>query len=214
MAARKEILDFIIQEQTTTPPKWQEVEVYALRILEAYNERRADTLTLQNDLNELVASCKMCEQRGIKDATPNFEVAVMLLLQTALDWNICLPESEIKRYKNVKLFIIDNLAKYIRKTYRHHQMQHKIPPAECPKDLKLLFKKREDAEDFFHQYYGVTGKYVAEAYIGRSDVLPPNTERKGAIDVGKILYDTFVEPLEGEKGYCDPSTFYRHLKDR
>ena len=214
MAARKEILDFIIQEQTTTPPKWQEVEAYALRILEAYNERRADTLTLQNDLFELVASCKMCEQRGIKDATPNFEVAVMLLLQTALDWNICLPESEIKRYENVKLFIIDNLAKYIMETYSHQELRHGLPPAECPKELKDLFNKRKDAEPFFRQYYGMPGQYVAEAYIGRADVIPPNIGEKGPMPVGKILFDIFVKPLKGTSGYCDPSTFYRHLKDR
>ena len=62
MAARKEILDFIMLERTTTPPKHEEIENHLFRILEIYNNREADCITLQNDLFELVSSCKLYER--------------------------------------------------------------------------------------------------------------------------------------------------------
>ena len=133
MAARKEILDFILLERTETPPNSEKVQIYALRILDLYNERKADLLTLQNDLFELVATCKLYECGGMKHTTPDFEQAITLLLQTATDWELFLPETEIQRYERVSLFVIKNLADHIRKTYSHHQRQHQIqtqpPPA-------------------------------------------------------------------------------------
>ena len=127
MAARKEILDFIMLERTETPPTHEDVQAHALRITDIYNERKADLLTLQNDLFELVATCKMDERMGAKHATPDFEEAIMTLIMTATDWELFLPETEVQRYEKVRLNVIKNLADYIRETYSHHQKQHGTP---------------------------------------------------------------------------------------
>lgn len=164
MAARKEILDFILLERTETPPNSEKVQIYALRILDLYNERKADLLTLQNDLFELVANCKLYERGGMKHTTPDFEQAITLLLQTATDWELFLPETEIQRYERVSLFVIKNLADYIRGTYSH-QRQHQIqtqpqqpviveasqepgtPPPE--KEKRPRSRPKKEFEDFF-----------------------------------------------------------------
>ena len=129
MAARKEILDFIMLERTETPPNSEDVQAHALRITDIYNERKADLLTLQNDLFELVASCKLYERMGLKQKhlTPDFEQAIMILIMTATDWELLLPETEIQRYENVELNVIENLAEYIRNTYSHHYRLHSTP---------------------------------------------------------------------------------------
>lgn len=131
MAARKEIFDFIMAERkpdtSDALPTQDEVTAHTLRIIEIYNERKADLLTLQNDLFELIATCKMYERIGAKHATFDFECVITTLLQTAADWGLFLPEIEVQRYENVKLFCIENLADEIRETYRHHNMQHGTP---------------------------------------------------------------------------------------
>ena len=124
MAARKEILDFIMLERTETPPTHEDVQAHALRITDIYNDRKADLLTLKNDLFELVSECKIYERMGAKHTTPDFEEAIMMLLMTATDWELFLPETEVQRYEKVRLNVIENLADYIRKTYSRHQMQH------------------------------------------------------------------------------------------
>lgn len=131
MAARKEILDFIMLERKETPPTHEDVQAHALRIIDIYNERRADLLTLQNDLFELVASCKLYERMGLKYRTSDFETAIMILIMTATDWELYLPDSEVQRYENVKLNVIENLAVFIRDTYSHHHGQHN-PPEQTP----------------------------------------------------------------------------------
>ena len=127
MAARKEILDFIMLERTETPPTHEDVQAHALRIIDIYNERKADLLTLQNDLFELVSESKIYERMGAKHTTPDFEEVIMILIMTATDWELFLPETEVQRYENVSLNVIDDLADYIRETYSHHQMQHGTP---------------------------------------------------------------------------------------
>ncbi len=124
MAARKEILDFFMLERTETPPTHEDVQAHALRITDIYNDRKADLLTLQNDLYELVAQSKIYERMGAKHTTPDFEEAIMILIMTATDWELFLPETEVQRYENVSLNVIDNLADYIREIYSHHQMRH------------------------------------------------------------------------------------------
>ena len=124
MAARKEILDFIMLERTETPPTHEDVQAHALRITDIYNDRKADLLTLKNDLFELVSESKIYERMGAKHTTPDFEEAIMMLLMTATDWELFLPETEVQRYEKVRLNVIENLADYIRETYSHHQMQH------------------------------------------------------------------------------------------
>ena len=124
MAARKEILDYIMLERTATPPTNVERDACAMRLLEIYNERKADFLTLQNDLFELVSSCKIYERMGLKHATFDFEMAITMLLQTSTDWQIFLSETEIQRYEGVRLNFIENLAAYIRKQYAFHTKQH------------------------------------------------------------------------------------------
>lgn len=124
MAARKEILDFIMLERKETPPTHEDVQAHALRITDIYNDRKADLLTLKNDLFELVSESKIYERMGAKHTTPDFEEAIMMLLMTATDWELFLPETEVQRYEKVRLNVIENLADYIRETYSHHQMQH------------------------------------------------------------------------------------------
>ena len=126
MAARKEILDFIMLERTTTPPKHEEIENHLFRILEIYNNREADCITLQNDLFELVSSCKLYERAmKTKHTKYDFELVIMGLIQTAIDWQIFLPETEIKRYEEVRLNVVENLADYIRKKYSFHAKDDK-----------------------------------------------------------------------------------------
>ena len=127
MAARKEILDFIMLERTETPPTHEDVQAHALRITDIYNERKADLLTLQNDLFELVSESKIYERLGAKHTMPDFEEAIMTLIMTATDWGLFLPETEVQRYEKVSLNVIENLADFIRETYSHHQMQHGTP---------------------------------------------------------------------------------------
>ena len=124
MAARKEILDFIMLERKETPPTHEDVQAHALLITDIYNDRKADLLTLKNDLFELVSESKIYERMGAKHTTPDFEEAIMMLLMTATDWELFLPETEVQRYEKVRLNVIENLADYIRETYSHHQMQH------------------------------------------------------------------------------------------
>ena len=128
MAARKEILDFIMLERTTTPPKHEEIENHLFRILEIYNNREADCITLQNDLFELVSSCKLYERAmKTKHTKYDFELVIMGLIQTSIDWQIFLPENEIKRYEGVRLNIIENFADYIRKEYAAYARLHNNP---------------------------------------------------------------------------------------
>lgn len=128
MAARKEILDFFMLERRETPPTHEDVQAHALRITDIYNDRKADLLTLQNDLFELVSESKIFERLGAaKHTMPDFEEAIMILIMTATDWGLFLPETEVQRYEKVSLNVIQNLADYIRETYSHHQMQHGTP---------------------------------------------------------------------------------------
>lgn len=116
MGARKEILDFIMLEcNPQERPTLEMVSEHQLKIVEAYNERRADSLTLKNDIYELVTECKNYERIGIKYCAPDFELIIMAVLQTAKDWGITLDETEIQRYEGVSLNVIENLAEYIRK---------------------------------------------------------------------------------------------------
>lgn len=123
MAARKEIRDFVLQNRAIQAPKWQDVAIYALRILEAYNERKADDKTLKNDVFELVSSCKLAESMGWQYHNQNYELAILLLISTAADWDIYLSEEDIKRYKNVRMFTIEDLAQCITDEYKWRQQQ-------------------------------------------------------------------------------------------
>ena len=143
MAARKEILDFFMLERTETPPTHEDVQAHALRITDIYNERKADLLTLQNDLFELVSESKIIYERlGAKHTMPDFEEAIIILIMTATDWELFLPETEVQRYEKVSLNVIQNLADFIRETYSHHQMQHgtptpatQLPKVEVPQTM-------------------------------------------------------------------------------
>ena len=139
MAARKEIRDFVLQNRAIQAPKWQDVEIYALRILEAYNERKADDKTLKNDVFELVVSCQLAESRGWQYHNQNYELAIMLLISTAADWDIYLSEEDIKRYKNVRMDTIEDLAQYITDEYKWRQQQGTPPPCAPPegKDIPI-----------------------------------------------------------------------------
>ena len=144
MAARKEILDFIMLERTTTPPKHEEIEKHLFRIIEIYNNREADYLTLQNDLFELVSSCKSYERMmKAKHTKYDFELVIMLLLQTAMDWQIFLPETEIRRYEEVRLNMIENLADYIRKKYSYNAKLHN---SQSPPSAKLTTKEKQKSD--------------------------------------------------------------------
>lgn len=117
MAERKEIHDFIMAERNMEVSLSEEdVTTHTLQIIEIYNERKADLLTLKNDLWELMASLRLLERRGAeKKVTYDFMQIILILLQTAKDWHIFLPETEVKRYEGIKLGDIENLADYIRK---------------------------------------------------------------------------------------------------
>lgn len=124
MAARKEILDFIqMMRNHQTRPSLESVSDQTLKIVEIYNERKGDHFTLKNDMWELVTSAISNERRGIERTSFDFVSAITILLQTAADWGLYLPDTEIQRYEGVKIGLYDNLAKEIRQIYSHPHRQ-------------------------------------------------------------------------------------------
>ena len=119
MAARKEIIDFIEWERKN-PEASNDEELFEqlLKVVEIYSERKADTVTLVNDLLDLLCSCRQREMHNPKTAF-DYELVITSLIQSATDWNVILTEDEIKRFENVKVCDIKNLAEHIRTTYKH-----------------------------------------------------------------------------------------------
>ena len=133
MAARKEILDFIqMMRNHQTRPSLESVSDQTLKIVEIYNERKGDHLTLKNDMWELVTSAISNERRGIERTSFDFVSAITILLQTASDWGLYLPETEIQRYEGVKIGLYDNLAKEIRQIYSHPHRQPAVTKRDTP----------------------------------------------------------------------------------
>ena len=120
MAARKEIIDFIEWERKNPEASILEVSEQSLIVVEIYSERKADTVTLVNDLLDLVVSYKIRGKHDPKTAF-DYELVITSLIQSATDWNVILTEDEIKRFENVKVCDIKNLAEYIRTTYKPKQ---------------------------------------------------------------------------------------------
>jgi hypothetical protein len=173
MAARKEIRDFVLQNRAIQAPKWQDVEIYALRILEAYNERKADDKTVKNDVFGLVSSCKlferMAERMGWQYHTQNYKLAIMLLISASADYDIYLSEEDIKRYKNVRMFMIEDLAQYLTNEYKRQQQQGTPPPC-APPEKAVSWEKLEasdnDEDKIIKELFTLTGfkKFVGYSY--------------------------------------------------
>lgn len=133
MAARKEILDFIqMMRNHQTRPSLESVSDQTLKVVEIYNERKGDHFTLKNDIWELVTSAISNERRGIEKTSFDFVSAITILLQTAADWGLYLPDTEIQRYEGVKIGLYDNLAKEIRQIYSHPHRQPDVTKRDTP----------------------------------------------------------------------------------
>lgn len=145
MAARKEILDFIqMMRNHQTRPSLESVSDQTLKIVEIYNERKGDHFTLKNDMWELVTSAISNERRGIERTSFDFVSAITILLQTAADWGLYLPETEIQRYEGVKIGLYDNLAKEIRQIYSHPHRQPDVTKRDTPPEPQRLENLLQD----------------------------------------------------------------------
>lgn len=171
MAARIEVIDFInAEKKTDPPPTLEEVTNNALRIVEIYSKREADEITLHNDLLDLVSSCKMAERGGAKKyVIGDYEIAIIMLLDSATDWQIYLPETEVKRYEGVRLDIIENLAGYIRQLYTHSikkDAKKQLKEALSDTELIKIFQGNTDTLEEFLRYCeneNVDSRKAAEA---------------------------------------------------
>lgn len=158
MAARKEILDFIqMMRNHQTRPSLESVSDQTLKVVEIYNERKGDHFTLKNDMWELVTSAISNERRGIEKTSFDFVSAITILLQTAADWGLYLPDTEIQRYEGVKIGLYDNLAKEIRQIYSHPHRQPDVTKRDTtpePQRLENLLQdglKTDEAVNVFNK---------------------------------------------------------------
>lgn len=145
MAARKEIWDLILLHgDPTTPPNFKDVDKQIQLIVNKYNEQQADQRTLENDTWELalvythpkryfllppdhikkndkgediVVYKTKIGDRVITAIKDDFRLAIICLLQCALDWGIILPKGEIKKYERVHFKDGMTLALYISNLY-------------------------------------------------------------------------------------------------
>lgn len=232
MAKREEIEDLILLENSSTPPTIDERDAKIKNILKIYNERKADLLTLQNDIEELVYFCRLLERtkgvRGSKHVRYDFEYTIMLILITAEDWQIFLPESEIKRYEGVRLNMIENLAGYIRDQYAKYARQHNDPlttagqtTTEGTKNSKPTKQKEKagkkqaqkfstfflphvDAEKMLpilHEFMdGLIGKELAKHIVAITNVWIRQPEHKSVCKEFQAPESAYKEALD--KHYC------------
>lgn len=119
------------------PPTLQEWDSLIQDIVEIYNERRADVLTLENDISELIIYFCFYTKNQLETEKEQIKTAIIILLQTAKDWGIILSEKEISKYDAVEF--LDNtsrnakskvppyvsFASYLRKLYGMNKDQQK-----------------------------------------------------------------------------------------
>ena len=186
MAARQEIIDFINAERNTNVLLTnEEVNTLIFRILKIYSERKADIVTLRNDLLDMVIGCRTSERLGAKEyVISDFTIAIELLLQTSKDWQVFLPESEINRYEGKRLGNIKNLANYIRKLYGGQIYEDKfrwkysfIEPNVM--DYFLIYIHNMDKHQIRRFYMDYVYKEGIKIIEFLEDVLPLCPERYG-----------------------------------
>lgn len=135
-------------------PTLQEWDSLIQDILEIYNERRADVLTLENDISELIIYFCFYTKNQLEIEKEQIKTAIIILLQTAKDWGIILSEKEISKYDAVefsdntsrnaknKLSPYVSFASYLRKLYgmdKDQQKQRlKYTSIELSADPKVL----------------------------------------------------------------------------
>ena len=233
MAARKEILDFIMMVRNPqTRPSLESVSDQSLKIVEIYNERKADHLTLKNDMWELVTSAILNERRGIERTSSDFDLVITILLQTAADWGLYLPETEIQRYEGVKigLYDDDDLAKQIRQIYSQPHRQQGTPqnenifitpdvvkrdtPPEPQQKKKRLGRRIKDFKEYILKsdkeiIFARLQEQMKEASPTAAMVHLRNCIKNGTIS--KPSFNAFCNAFPNVK--IPESTYYYHLKN-
>lgn len=116
MAIRKEIENFILLHDKSTPPNIVEVDLAIKGICEKYNEQIANDKTLGNDVSELAKFLSIAQKRNDKTAIFDFRTALMALLRCAADWGLNIPESLLLKFEDLKLVDDLSLADFSRKT--------------------------------------------------------------------------------------------------
>ena len=208
MAARIEVFDFINAEKKTGPTLTiEKVTENALHIVEIYSKREADEITLQNDLFDLVNSCRQAERNGAKKyVIGDYEIAITMLLQSATDWHVFLPKNEIKRYEGVRLDNIVNLATYIRRLYQDKQDDKSIYDYMIGDDIET---RLTGAHKVKGKGYDPVRRILTILFPEKVPKLPPlkvfngefgdRIKRSGYSDICKEIKDSWKEKKKPNK---------------
>lgn len=165
---RKEILDFIKAESRPNQhERNDDPRELMWAIVDIYKQRKADAITLQNDLEALVFESRL--HKNYKDAsilvglnpqqtendheTALFDVnnCIDYLIMTAKKWGVTLPESVIQKYDCMNYGRDYTLADFIRWQYgtntKKTSLDNLNDPEKLAKAVKLLEQMLLDQND-------------------------------------------------------------------